>query len=70
MFKKVLATFLSIAVIAQMCGTTSVDVQAATKNEAEFVRGVDVSTLEMLEELGAKYYENGKKKDETLFHPV
>ena len=63
MFKKVLATFLSIAVIAQMCGTTSVDVQAATKNEAEFVRGVDVSTLEMLEELGAKYYENGKKKD-------
>lgn len=34
-----------------------------------FIRGVDISTLDMLEDLGAKYYQNGVKKDAlTILH--
>ncbi len=37
--------------------------KATSKNENNFVRGVDVSTLDMLEKLGANYYSNGRKDD-------
>ncbi len=37
--------------------------KATSKNENNFVRGVDVSTLDMLEKLGANYYFNGRKDD-------
>lgn len=30
---------------------------------SNFIRGVDVSTLDMLEDLGAKYYQNGSESD-------
>ena len=34
-----------------------------------FIRGVDISTLDMLEDLGAKYYQNGAEKDAlTILH--
>lgn len=35
----------------------------------DFVRGVDISTLDMLEDLGAKYYQNGMESDAlTILH--
>ena len=30
---------------------------------ADFVKGMDISTLKELESLGAKYYDNGEEKD-------
>lgn len=32
-------------------------------NTGNFIRGVDVSTLDMLEDLGAAYYQNGTRND-------
>lgn len=39
-------------------------IKAEAKNDSQdFIRGVDISTLDMLEKLGAKYYSKGKQED-------
>ena len=56
---------LSIIIAAALCiQPLTVSAAAETeKNNDEFIRGVDVSTLDMLEELGAKYYSDGAEGD-------
>lgn len=63
----------SVLVAVQLIGATAVPVQASTFTGAvdtdDFIRGVDVSTLDMLEELGANYYQNSVKSDAlTILH--
>lgn len=69
--KKALIAF--IAVVLAIALMTSTTVSASTITGAvdtdSFIRGVDVSTLDMLETLGAKYYRNGIEDDPlTILH--
>lgn len=59
--QKIMACLLAIAICIQVFPT--INANAAYSNENDFIRGVDVSTLDMLEQLGAKYYSNGKQQD-------
>lgn len=58
---KIMACLLAVAICIQVFPT--MNTKAAYSNENDFIRGVDVSTLDMLEQLGAKYYSNGKQQD-------
>lgn len=55
---KLLAAMLTIILGFQM---NQMPAQATSTND--FIRGVDISTLDMLEDLGAKYYSNGVQGD-------
>lgn len=66
--KKLLAFILAVGLCFQLVSgtefTTSTTVSAATSaSTSDFIRGVDVSTLDMLEKLGAHYYSNGVEGD-------
>lgn len=66
--KRLLAMGLSMVMAAGIAGmpdTVSVAASGGTTND-EFIRGVDVSTLEMLEELGAKYYDEDGAEGDAL----
>ena len=66
--KRLLAMGLSMVMAAGIAGvpdTASVAASDGTTND-EFIRGVDVSTLEMLEELGAKYYDEDGAEGDAL----
>lgn len=66
--KRLLAMGLSMVMAAGIAGvpnTASVAASDGTTND-EFIRGVDVSTLEMLEELGAKYYDEDGTEGDAL----
>ena len=45
------------------CTFAYASADTGAKDTSGFIRGVDVSSLAMLEELGAKYYQNGVKGD-------
>lgn len=45
------------------CMTVSAYTNTGAVNTDNFIRGVDVSTLDMLEDLGARYYQNGVESD-------
>ena len=69
--------FLSVMAVAlaavQLIRASTVTVQASTLTGAvetdDFIRGVDVSTLDMLEDLGAQYYQNNVANDAlTILH--
>lgn len=69
--------FLSVMAVAlaavQLISASTVTVQASTLTGAvetdDFIRGVDVSTLDMLEDLGAQYYQNNVANDAlTILH--
>ena len=69
--KKVLTPFVAVALVIAMTISTSTSASAITGavDTDSFIRGVDVSTLEMLENLGAKYYQNGIENDAlTILH--
>ena len=58
---KLLGVLMAMAVGLQVSSPVTF---AETNSETDpFIRGVDVSTLDMLEKLGAHYYENGKEGD-------
>lgn len=59
--KRVVCFFFSLLLMFQLVPVK--EVKAVQKNENIFIRGVDVSTLDMLENLGAKYYSNGRQDD-------
>lgn len=66
MVKKVRKFFSILLACATAVGTISVgsiEAKATQKNEDNFIRGVDVSTLDMLEKLGARYYSKGTQQD-------
>lgn len=67
--KKILSAMAAAFVAVQLLGTTVITAQASTITGAvstdNFIRGVDVSTLDMLEDLGAHYYE--KKMGQSFF---
>lgn len=70
--KGFLATAVAITLVAIQL-FTGLTAYAHTNTGAvdtdNFIRGVDISTLDMLEDLGAKYYQNGVKKDAlTILH--
>ena len=57
-----MAVFLCVEMLlAQVPFLTGI--HAAAYREDTFIRGVDVSTLDMLEKLGAKYYSQGRQDD-------
>lgn len=45
------------------CMTVFAYTNTGAVNTDNFIRGVDVSTLDMLEDLGARYYQNGVESD-------
>ncbi len=57
----------TVLIACQLFGSSVTTVNASTNTGAvdtdSFIRGVDVSTLDMLEDLGAKYYQNGVEND-------
>ena len=60
--RRFLGILLALAMTIGIIGPGGKErVSAATTDD--FIRGVDVSSLDMLEKLGAKYYENGKQDD-------
>ena len=65
--KKILSAMAAAFVAVQLLGTTVITAQASTITGAvstdNFIRGVDVSTLDMLEDLGAHYYEKNQESD-------
>lgn len=64
--KRTLSKLLSgVMVAAMVLGGMQTDVFAARQNEdySDFIRGVDVSMLNEIEELGGRFYDNGTKKD-------
>lgn len=54
----ILVTVLGFQLLSTTMNTTTV-----TASTEDFIRGVDVSTLDMLEDLGADYYSNGASGD-------
>lgn len=60
--KKLLVFVLTMAFGVQLF-TGNVYAASEVTSTDDFIRGVDVSTLAMLEELGAHYYANGVEKD-------
>ena len=71
--KKILSAMAAAFVAVQLLGTTVITAQASTITGAvstdNFIRGVDVSTLDMLEDLGAHYYEKNQESDAmTILH--
>lgn len=60
--KKVLGAAIILTLGIQMMPITSYASDVAVTTD-DFIRGVDVSTLDMLEELGAKYYSDGVQGD-------
>lgn len=66
MIKTVIASVLATVLgAAQLFTGLTVYAYANTGavDTTNFIRGVDVSTLDMLEDLGAKYYQNGTESD-------
>lgn len=68
--RRIAAFLLSFFIAAQIMTNVGIQqVEASGTQESEFIRGVDVSTLDMLEDLGATYYVNGQQKDAlTILH--
>ena len=71
--KKIVSVITAALVAVQLVSAVPVSVQATTNTGAvdteSFIRGVDVSTLDMLEDLGAEYYQNNVKSDAlTILH--
>lgn len=59
---RLMAGFLTAILSLQLFSTTANAESTANSNDT-FVRGVDVSTLDMLEDLGARYYSDGAEGD-------
>ena len=64
MKKKLIAMLTTVIVVSQLFSTNVIaaDVTGAADTD-DFIRGVDVSTLDMLEDLGATYYSSGSQGD-------
>lgn len=61
MKKKMLSVILAASLCIQpLTANASTE---SNENKDEFIRGVDISTLDMLEDLGAKYYSDGVEGD-------
>lgn len=70
---KILLAIVLMLMVVQIADRTTITAQASTVTGAvdtdDFIRGVDVSTLDMLEDLGAKYYQNNAQRDAlTVLH--
>lgn len=70
---KILLAIVLMLMVVQIADRTTITAQASTVTGAvdtdNFIRGVDVSTLDMLEDLGAKYYQNNAQGDAlTVLH--
>lgn len=71
--KKIASKLIAGVVAISMVLATPISALAYTNTGAvdtnDFIRGVDVSTLDMLEDLGAVYYQNGVQGDAlTILH--
>lgn len=61
--KKIIGVTLSVCIASfSFIAVSPASAKASTDN-SDFIRGVDVSMLKSVEELGAVYYENGQSKD-------
>ncbi len=59
--KKTVSMLTVICLLVSMC--TGVSAVRQNADYSDFVRGVDISNLNMVEKLGGSFYENGLKKD-------
>lgn len=60
--KKILVTIL-VAALSFQCFSVTAHASSAAVSTDDFIRGVDASALDMLEDLGAQYYSNGVQGD-------
>ncbi len=65
--KKIVTVIASVLIGCQLLMNSYIPASASTLTGAvdtdDFIRGVDISTLDMLEDLGATYYSNGVSAD-------
>lgn len=65
--KKIFSIITALLIAGQIFYGSLITARASTitgaVNTHDFIRGVDVSTLDMLEDLGAHYYQNNTESD-------
>lgn len=63
MKKRIIISALLVAVLSIQPLPVNATTKSVEASAQDFIRGVDVSTLDMLEDLGAKYYSDGTEAD-------